>query len=109
MIDDSGASQLRVLLLDQGEGMWGAQQSLMRLAPLLDTRGIEQILAAPQGQLARAWTAAGRQHVLVPAPQTRSIRGRSGRLLVWRAARELGRTGAASVRIARIARANRVH
>jgi glycosyltransferase involved in cell wall biosynthesis len=108
MIDDGGTSQLRVLVLDQGEGMWGAQQSLMRLAPLLDALGIEQILAAPAGPLAQAWKAAGRQHELVSAPQTRSIRGGSGRLSVGRATRELVRTVAAGVRIAKIARAKRV-
>ena len=98
----------RVLLLEQGEGLWGAQQSLNRLAPLLEELGFEQILAGPSGPLARAWQAAGRRYEHVPAPATRSIRGRSGRLSVWRAGRELARTAASAVRIARIARANRV-
>lgn len=108
MIDGSQVDELRVLILDQGEGMWGAQQSLLHLAPLLEAVGIEQILAAPAGPLAEAWTSAGRRHVLAPAPRTRSIRGRSGRLSFWRAARELARTTRAGVRIAEIARANGV-
>jgi glycosyltransferase involved in cell wall biosynthesis len=101
-------SPSRVLLLEQGEGLWGPQQGLMRLAPLLEALGIEQILAGPRGPLARAWQLAGRRFEHVPAPQTRSIRGRSGRLSVLRATRELVRTVASAVRVARIARSNRV-
>ncbi len=108
-MDDGGANELRVLLLEHGEGMWGPQQALVRLAPLLDAFGIEQILAAPAGPLAQAWTSAGRRHELIPAPQTRSVRSRSGRLSVWRATRELIRTVVFGARIAKIARANRVH
>jgi glycosyltransferase involved in cell wall biosynthesis len=109
MIDNGSVSELRVLLLDQGEGMWGTQQALMRLAPLLDERGIEQILAAPAGPLAHAWTSAGRLHELLPAPRGRSARGRSGRPSVRKAMRELIRTIVTGARIAKIARANRVN
>jgi L-malate glycosyltransferase len=109
MIDEGGTRELRVLHLDQGEGMWGTQQALMRLAPLLDAFGIEQILAAPAGPLAQAWTSAGRRHELVPASKSRSARSRSGRLSIGRAIRELIRTVVSGIRIAEIARANRVH
>jgi glycosyltransferase involved in cell wall biosynthesis len=88
--------------------MWGPQQALMRLAPLLEALGVEQILAAPAGPVARAWVTAGRRHEPVPAPQTRSVRGNSGRLSVWRAQRELIRTVVSGARIAKIARANHV-
>jgi glycosyltransferase involved in cell wall biosynthesis len=108
MNDDGSTKKLRVLVLDQGEGLWGTQQALMRLAPLLDAHGIEQILAAPAGPLAQAWTSAGRGHELVPAPKSRRARGRSGRVSVWRAMRELIRTVVTGFRIAKIARANRV-
>ena len=39
----------RVLVVEEpGEGVWGAQQYLLRLAPLLEVRGYDQILAAPE-------------------------------------------------------------
>ena len=58
----------RVLVVEQGEGLWGAQRYLLRLAPLLAERGIDQILAAgaeqarPEAQrlLARVRDAIGR-------------------------------------------------
>jgi glycosyltransferase involved in cell wall biosynthesis len=105
----SGAEpRKRVLLLEQGEGLWGPQRALLSLAPLLEDLGFDQILAGPTGPLADAWLAAGRSHECVPAPRTRSIRNATGRLSVWRAAREVARTALSSLRIARIARRNRV-
>lgn len=100
--------QKRVLLLEQGEGLWGPQRGLLALAPLLENLGFEQILAGPPGPLADAWRSAGRHHECVPAPRTRSIRNAAGRLSVWRATRELLRTASSSLRIARIARARKV-
>jgi hypothetical protein len=46
-----------VLVVEQpGEGLWGAQQYLLRLAPLLEARGYDQVLAAPESSaVARAW------------------------------------------------------
>jgi glycosyltransferase involved in cell wall biosynthesis len=108
MSDGRSRNELRVLLLDQGEGLWGTQQALLRLAPLLDAFGIEQILAAPAGPLAQAWTAAGRKHELVPAPKGRSARGRWGRPSIGKVLRELTRILVSGLRIAKIARANRV-
>lgn len=94
-----------MLVLEQGEGLWGAQQVVLRLAPLLDERGLEQVLAAPgAGPLAAAWRGSGRRHVDVPAPRTRGIRGSSGRLSVWKLTREMARTTVSILRIAKTIR-----
>ncbi|MCK9901042.1 glycosyltransferase family 4 protein [Frankia sp. Cpl3] len=94
----------RVLIIEQGEGLWGAQRFVLRLAPLLEQRGIEQILAAPAGSAtAVAWRAAGREHVALPVPANRALRRSDGRPSAPLAAREAVRTAATAARTARIA------
>ncbi|WP_242424626.1 glycosyltransferase, partial [Frankia sp. EI5c] len=95
----------RVLIVEQGEGLWGAQRFLLRLAPLLRQRGIEQILAAPaDSATAAAWRDAGGEHVVLPVPANRTLRHPDGRPNAVLAAREAGRTVAAAARTARLAR-----
>jgi len=102
----------RVLVVEQpGEGVWGAQQYLLRLAPLLEVRGYDQILAAPENSaVARAWRQQGRPHVHFPVPPVRKIRrhGDQGPLSPLLLARELARTAANVRRIAALGSALQV-
>ena len=84
----------RVLVVEQGEGLWGAQRYLLRLAPLLEERGVEQILAAPaESAIYEAWGAEGRPRVALPVPARRTLRDETtGRPTPGRMARELART-----------------
>ncbi|WP_322768773.1 glycosyltransferase family 4 protein [Frankia sp. Cr1] len=98
-------ARCRVLVVEQGEGVWGAQRYLLRLAPLLRDRGVEQILAAPAGSAtAAAWRASGLLHVVLAAPDDRGIRTPAGRLSPANAVRELGRTAVLARRTAALAR-----
>jgi glycosyltransferase involved in cell wall biosynthesis len=95
----------RVLIVEEGEGLWGAQRYLLRLAPLLQERGVDQVLAAPaDSATAAAWRAAGRRHEVLPAPLDRSVRGEGGGISPALAVREVGRTAALSRKTAAIAR-----
>ena len=69
------ARTLRVLVLDQGRGLWGAQRYLLRLAPLLRERGVELTLAGPRSlALHDAWQGAGFEAIDLDLPIERSIR-----------------------------------
>jgi glycosyltransferase involved in cell wall biosynthesis len=102
----------RVLVVEQpGEGLWGAQQYLLRLAPLLETRGYDQVLAAPESSaVARAWRQQGRPHVHFPVPPERKIRrhGDRGPFSPLLLTRELARTAANARRIAALGSALQV-
>ena len=96
---------IRVLVIEQGEGLWGAQRYLLRLASLLEARGVDQVLAAPQeSATAAAWEASGRRHVVLSAPLQRSVRTREGRISVRLAVREAGRSLLLGYRTACLAR-----
>ena len=98
------ARPMRVLVVDQARGVWGAQRYLLRLAPLLRERGVELILAGPRSlEMHQTWLDGGFQAVHLDLPIERSIRsaGRPDRARVAREARsglEVAR------RIARLAR-----
>ena len=102
----------RVLVVEQpGEGLWGAQQYLLRLAPLLEARGYDQVLAAPESSaVARAWRQQGRPHVHLPVPPERKIRrhGDRGPFSPRLLTRELARTAANAHRIAALGSALQV-
>jgi glycosyltransferase involved in cell wall biosynthesis len=102
----------RMLVVEQpGDGVWGAQQYLLRLAPLLEARGYDQILAAPESSaVARAWRQQGRPHVHFPVPPERKIRrhGDQGPISPLLLARELARTAANARRIAALGSALQV-
>lgn len=102
----SSLTPVRVLVVDEGTGVWGAQRFLLRLAPLLRDRGIEQVLAAPAGSaIGTAWTGAGFRHVHLPVPEQRGIRSKtSTRVSPWRTGREVARTSAQARHIAALAR-----
>jgi glycosyltransferase involved in cell wall biosynthesis len=96
----------RVLVIEQGDGLWGAQRYLLRLAPLLEARGFEQVLAAPSDSaVARAWRAEGRLHVHFPVPPERKVRRRGdhGPFSPPLVVRELTRTAANARRVAALA------
>ncbi|HZM42350.1 MAG TPA: glycosyltransferase family 4 protein [Acidimicrobiales bacterium] len=101
-----------MLVVEQpGEGLWGAQQYLLRLAPLLEAKGYDQVLAAPESSaVARAWRQQGRPHVHFPVPPERKIRrhGDRGPFSPLLLTRELARTAANAHRIAALGSALQV-
>lgn len=89
---------LRVLVVDQARGVWGAQRYLLRLAPLVRDLGVELTLAGPRSlELHDAWLKAGFDAVDLDAPIDRSIRT-SGRPHLSGMARE----GVEGLRVARL-------
>lgn len=95
----------RVLIIEEGAGLWGAQRYLLRLAPLLEARGFQQILAAPyECATAQAWRETGRPQVNLEIPSERSIRGDDGTISVKLSLREAVRTLGAGRRIASLVR-----
>jgi glycosyltransferase involved in cell wall biosynthesis len=95
----------RILVVEPGPGLWGAQRYVLNLVDLMAERGVEQVLAAPaESDLARAWRAAGHRTVVFDPAAQRSIRRPSGALAPALALREVGRTLANARRIAALAR-----
>lgn len=86
---------LRVLVLDQAVGLWGAQRYVLRLAPLLRERDVDLTLAAPRSLAAYdAWEASGFEPINLDLPIERNIRsaGRPDATAVAREARTSLRT-----------------
>ncbi len=54
---------VRVLVVSASPLVWGAERSLLGLAPLLAQRGIALTLASPRGQMSEAWCALGLPHL----------------------------------------------
>ena len=95
----------RVLVVDHGIGLWGAQIYLLRLAPLLAERGVEQVLAAPAGsELARAWRDGGWTHVPIAVAADRALRGPRSVETPFRVMREAARNFDGARQIARAVR-----
>lgn len=95
----------RVLIIEQGAGLWGAQRYLLRLAPLLEARGFQQILAAPHAcATAHAWRATGRPQVDLEIPSERTVRDEDGAISVTLSLREAARTLGVARRIASLVR-----
>jgi glycosyltransferase involved in cell wall biosynthesis len=89
---------LRVLVIDQAKGVWGAQSYLLRLAPLLREFGVELTLAGPRAlELHAVWRGAGFGAVDLDLPIERNIRT-DGRASVSGLARE-SRNGLAVARL----------
>jgi glycosyltransferase involved in cell wall biosynthesis len=98
-------SQRRMLVIEQGEGLWGAQRFLLRLAPLLEERGFTSVLAAPRTHaISAAWQEAGLEHVHLAIPDDRRVRrDDNGLLRPELVAREILRTARGARNTARIA------
>ena len=63
-----------------GTVVWGAEQTILRLAPLLDERGIDVVLAAPSGgALEPAWRALGLPFVPIDVLDARGCDSRTVR------------------------------
>jgi glycosyltransferase involved in cell wall biosynthesis len=96
---------LRVLVLDQCKGVWGAQRYLLRLAPLLRAYGVELVLGGPRNlELHDAWLAAGLVAVDLDLPIERDLRS-GGRPTLAGIAREARKGVRAARLIAGAARA----
>jgi len=68
-------NRVRVLTVDDRDDIGGTERSLLRLAPLLADRGIEQVLVTPPGApIADAWRALGLRHQPLAMPVQRAIR-----------------------------------
>ncbi|MET0415690.1 MAG: glycosyltransferase family 4 protein [Actinoplanes sp.] len=103
-------SNCRVLVVEYGAGLWGAQRYLLRLRPLLQKYGIELILAAPPGSaLAEAWQADNGRWFALPELGERGVRGPAGGLSPRLVLGELRRTWRSIVNLARAARSADVH
>jgi glycosyltransferase involved in cell wall biosynthesis len=94
----------RVLIVSRSQQVWGAERSMLALAPLLRERGVQLTLASPAGLLAETWSRACLAHVETAVTDRRGLRtaggGRPGpRVLAGevaesaRAARSLARLG----------------
>ncbi|MFW0786029.1 glycosyltransferase family 4 protein [Gordonia sp. CPCC 206044] len=94
---------LRVLVLDQGPGLWGAQQYLLRLLPLLAEAGVELTLACPpELEQYEHWRSRGLPVIPLALPVSRSIRA-NGRISARRLVSEIGRSAAMPKAVARTA------
>jgi len=71
------ADRPRVLNVAYSTAVWGAEQTILRLAPLLAARDIDVMLAAPPGgPLEAAWTGTGLPFVPIDVPDHGGIRRR---------------------------------
>jgi glycosyltransferase involved in cell wall biosynthesis len=103
--DHDPVGPVRVLVVSTSPLVWGAERSLLRLAPLLRAQGIVLTLASPSGAFAEAWSDAGLPHVECPAAPRLGLRtAADGRPGVGALAREAVTTGRSARRLARLAR-----
>ncbi len=96
---------VRVLVVSASPLVWGAERSLLALAPLLAQRGIALTLASPPGQMAEAWCALGLPHLEWAAPPRLGLRTASdGRPGPRALATEMATTVRSARQVARLAR-----
>src|SRR5262245_11135090 len=70
---------LRILNVAYGTAVWGAELTILRLAPLLAERGVEVLLAAPpDGPLEAAWRDTGLSFVPLDVLHHRGLRAEDG-------------------------------
>jgi glycosyltransferase involved in cell wall biosynthesis len=97
--------RLRVLFVSTSPQVWGAERSLLGLAPLLGERGLALTLASPSGSFGEAWTALGLPHVSFDAPSRLGLRSADdGRPGLRALGSEVATTGSSARRLARLAR-----
>lgn len=103
--DNGPPARVRVLVVSTSPQVWGAERSLLGLAPLLGEHGIALTLASPPGPLSETWSALGLPHVALPAPDRLGLRTASdGRPGVRALLKEVVITGRSARRLARLAR-----
>jgi glycosyltransferase involved in cell wall biosynthesis len=103
--DPDPAGRLRVLVVSTSPRVWGAERSLLGLAPLLEERGIALTLASPPGALAEAWSALDLPHVeFAVLPRLGLRTAGDGRPGVRALGSEVVTTGRSTRRLARLAR-----
>src|SRR5271157_5234314 len=103
--DAAASGRLSVLVVSTSPQVWGAERSLLGLAPLLEERGIGLALASPPGRLAEAWSALGLPHVEFAAPVRQGLRTASGGRPGGRGlAREISSTVRSARSLAQLAR-----
>src|ERR1700722_13257413 len=92
--------RLQVLFVSMSPQVWGAERSLLGLAPLLSERGLALTLASPSGPFAEAWTALGLPHVGFDAPSRLGLRSADdGRPGLGALGREVATTGRSARRL----------
>ena len=102
---DHAAGRLRVLVVSTSPQVWGAERSLLGLAPLLEEQGVRLALASPPGRLSEAWSALDLPHVEFAVPGRTGLRATGGgRPGVRELAREVASTGRSARRLAQLAR-----
>jgi glycosyltransferase involved in cell wall biosynthesis len=95
----------RILCIDDGLQLWGAQQVLRRIALPLRAEGIELVLGAPaESDLMRSWTGAGLPATELHFPMPPAPRTPDGRLRWKPVAQMLASSPAAIARVRRAAR-----
>src|SRR5271170_6200629 len=103
--DKRPSRRVRVLVVSTSPQVWGAERSLLGLAPLLGERGIALTLASPPGLLSETWSALGLPHVALRAPDRLGLRTASdGRPGVRALLKETVITGRSARRLAHLAR-----
>jgi glycosyltransferase involved in cell wall biosynthesis len=77
--DAESTRHLRVLVVTSSRLVWGAERSILALAPLLEARGIQLTLGSPRaGALFEAWQSTGLPHVALTLPTHLGIRSPGG-------------------------------
>jgi glycosyltransferase involved in cell wall biosynthesis len=78
-LNGQSTDKLRVLVVTSSRLVWGAERSILALAPLLEARGIHLTLGSPQGgDLVETWASTGLHHVDLPLPAHQGIRAPDG-------------------------------
>src|SRR5580692_10560713 len=103
---DHGLSRrVRVLVVSTSPHVWGAERSLLGLAPLMGECGIALTLASPPGPFSETWSAMRLPHVALPAPDRLGLRTASdGRPGVRALLKETAITGRSARGLAQLAR-----
>src|SRR5580704_5554634 len=95
-----------VLVVSMSPMVWGAERSLLGLAPPLRELGVAMTLASPLGALSEAWLVAGFPHVEFPVEDRHGLRnphgGRPGARVL---ASEVSETARTARRLGRLAKA----
>ena len=103
--DPGAPGRLSVLVVSISPEVWGAERSLLGLAPLLEEQGVALTLASPPGRLSEAWSSLGLPHVEFSAPDRLGLRADGGgRPGVRALSKEIASTARSARRLAQLAR-----